>query len=377
MTTLFAAILIVCGKVNFTNLSRYSHLSEKTYRRAYEKPFDFAGFNAELIKLATSQAQRLIAVMDCSFIPKSGKQTFGLDHFYNGSQGHAEKGLEVSLVAVVDVEREAGYALLAEQTFAQDYFPELTRLDYYLNHLETVRPHLPSSVRYLAVDGYYAKAQFVTGAVALKLDVISKLRRDANLRYLFSGTQKARGAKRQYDGKVDLANPNRFEWVAQVQPGVDLYTKVVWHVSLHRKIRLAYLLDSRQPNKPSYAVLFSTDLDQTAADIYRCYSLRFQIEFLFRDAKQYTGLSDCQARDVKKLDFHFNASFTALNLAKLDAQQNHRGNTRLVFSMASVKRRALNEHLLNIFISKLDLEPTLIKSHPNYANLRDYGIIAA
>ncbi|WP_372726544.1 hypothetical protein [Nostoc sp. C057] len=44
---------------------------------------------------------------------------------------------------------------------------------------------------------------------------------------------------------------------------------------------------------------------------------------MFRDAKQFTGLSDCQARDVKKLDFHFNASFTALNIAKLDAHRQH------------------------------------------------------
>jgi hypothetical protein len=66
------------------------------------------------------------------------------------------KGLEVSLVAVVDVETETGYAVLAQQTFTQKEFPALTRMDYYLLHLETVRQQLPSSVRYLAVDGYYA-----------------------------------------------------------------------------------------------------------------------------------------------------------------------------------------------------------------------------
>lgn len=282
----------------------------------------------------------------------------------------------MSLVAVVDVEAATGYAVLAEQTFAQDYFPELRRMDYYLNHLETVRPHLPASVRYLAVDSYYA-AQFGSGAMALKLDVISKLRRDANWRYVYEGVQKAPSARRKSDGKVDLANPTRCEWVRQVQAGIDLFTAVVWHHSFKRQVRLAYLQDRRRPNKPSYAVLFSTDLEQSAEDIYRLYQLRFQIEFRFRDAKQFTGLSDCQARDVKKLDCHFNASFSALNLAKLDVYQQHTGDTPFVFSMANVKRRALNEHLLDALISSLDLEPTLIKSHPNYQRLRDYGIIAA
>ncbi len=146
--------------------------------------------------------------------------------------------------------------------------------------------------------------------------MISQLRCDANLRYVYTEKQKPRGAKRKYAGKVKLAEPSQLSWVRQVQPGIELYTAVMWHVSLKRQIRLAYLLDRRQ-HTTSYAVLFSTDIQQTAEDIYQLYRLRFQIEFIFRDAKQFTGLSDCQARDAKKLDFHLNASFTALNLAKL------------------------------------------------------------
>ena len=41
MTTLLMTILVLCGKVNFTNLSRYSPLSEKTYRRFFAKIFNF------------------------------------------------------------------------------------------------------------------------------------------------------------------------------------------------------------------------------------------------------------------------------------------------------------------------------------------------
>lgn len=203
LTTLFATILIACGKVNFTNLSRYSDFSERTYRRFFDQSFDFAAFNAEVIKAARPEASVMIAVMDGSFIAKSGKKTFGVDRFYNGSHSRVERGLEVSLVAVVDVKTEVGYALLAEQTFDQASFPELTRLDYYLEHLEIARPHLPPQIQYLAVDGAYAKEPFITGVLALRLQVISKLRRDANLRFGFEGVQKARGARRKYDGKVD------------------------------------------------------------------------------------------------------------------------------------------------------------------------------
>ena len=43
----------------------------------------------------------LIAVMDASFSAKSGKKTFGLDWFYRGCHSRTERGLEVSVIAVV------------------------------------------------------------------------------------------------------------------------------------------------------------------------------------------------------------------------------------------------------------------------------------
>lgn len=365
------------GKVNFTNLSRYSELSERTYRRQFEREVDFAQLNRALVEQFIDPTHQLLAVMDCSFIRKSGKATCGRDWYWNGCANRVELGLEVSLIGVVDVEAQTGYALSAQQTFSQADIPDLTRMDQYLYHLDMVRCELPPSVKHLAVDGAYAKEGFVTGAVNLKLHVISKLRCDANLRFLYTGEQKARGRRRKYDGKVELNTQARLTFVKSVQPDVDLYTATVFHVSLKRTIRLAYLLNRTHPNKPRFVVLFSTDLEQDPAEIYQLYSLRFQIEFLFRDAKQFTGLADCQARDGLKLEFHFNASFTALNLAKVEALQQHQKDTPLIFSMASVKRRALNEHLLNRFIFNLDLSPSLIKSHPNYEKLRNYGLIAA
>jgi len=43
---LFSTILFVYGKVNFSHLSRYTSMSEKTYRRHFFKKFDFPEFNA-------------------------------------------------------------------------------------------------------------------------------------------------------------------------------------------------------------------------------------------------------------------------------------------------------------------------------------------
>ncbi len=103
LLVLFSTIFIVCGKVNCTNLSRDSSLSEKTYRRHFSKTFDFKQFNQYLIEQAIAQYARTIAAIDCSFIPKSGKQTYGRDYFFNGCAGKPEKGLEVSLIGCIPI----------------------------------------------------------------------------------------------------------------------------------------------------------------------------------------------------------------------------------------------------------------------------------
>ena len=63
-------------------------------------------------------------------------------------------------------------------------------------------------------------------------------------------------------------------------------------------------------------VFFSTDTKMDAGKCVAVYKSRFQLEFVFRDGNQFTGLEDCQARSKEKLDFAFNASLAAINTAK-------------------------------------------------------------
>ena len=63
-------------------------------------------------------------------------------------------------------------------------------------------------------------------------------------------------------------------------------------------------------------VYFSSDTQMKNIDVLDYYQTRFQVEFCFRDAKQFIGLTDCQSRDLNKLHIHLNASLTNVNLAK-------------------------------------------------------------
>jgi hypothetical protein len=72
---------MVCGKVNFTNLSRHSDLNERTYHRQYQHEFEFAAFNQALVSRASRTGATLLAVMACSFIAKRGKASSEWMHF--------------------------------------------------------------------------------------------------------------------------------------------------------------------------------------------------------------------------------------------------------------------------------------------------------
>lgn len=394
LVTLFVTILLMRGKVNFRNMSRYSDLSEKTYWRQFRRTFDFADFNKVLIEETVPSEHEKISAMDCSFIPKSGKETFGLGFFYDSSHNKAAKGLEVSNLAVIDVTDHTGYSLSSWQTPPQQEIEklvaerkpaeneeaedegEITRVDFYAEHLRRAAPYLPKDVTYLAVDGYYTKIKFVNAVREVALHMVGKLRHDANLRYLYDGPQKKFGARRKYDGKVKFDDLSRFEYVTEIDKDIHLYTAVVNSVRLKCNIRLVYVLNLRNKKKPGYALLFSTDTELAAETIYRYFKARFQIEFIFRDAKQYTGLCDCQARSQQSLDFHFNASLTALNLAKFDAYLSFGYSPDTPFSMVTQKMVYFNYHLLEKVFSILDLDPSLIKCNPDFEALRTYGAIA-
>jgi hypothetical protein len=221
-------------------------------------------------------------------------------------------------------------------------------------------------------DGAYTKQKFVTGVLDLGRHQIGKWRADANLRYLYQGLRRpGRGRQKTCDGKVYVNDLSRFERLDTEDDHIVLYHQVLNDVQLKRNLNVVVVINT-QLNR--YAVLFSTDIDLEPLKLYRAYKARFQIEFIFRDAKQFTGLSDCQARSKAKLDFHFNASLSAVKIARLEVRQQQVEGDEPV-SMASLKRRAFNPHLLDRICEPLANGQSLEKSSPDYEALCNYGVI--
>ena len=100
----------------------------------------------------------LVSAHDTSFISKSGKQTFGLGHFFNGCASRAARGLEMSTLAVVDVTHRCAFTLAVAQTppgeEATQAEQDETRVDFYTHQLRAHRHRLPPGITYHCVDGY-------------------------------------------------------------------------------------------------------------------------------------------------------------------------------------------------------------------------------
>ena len=130
-------------------------------------------------------------------------------------------------------------------------------------------------------------------------------------------------------------------------------------------------------NTSGYALLFSTDLTLDALAIVKYYKARFQIEFVIRDAKQYTGLMDNQARNSKAINSHLNISLMVLNTLKIKDALSKNSLKQSVISIASWKRIKFNENYMEAIFSKLEIDRDDEKYNKIFDELRYYGAIAA
>lgn len=344
--------LIIPGRINFLQLGRYGRFGEQRYRGQFSYKFDWLSFN---VNLAESQLGNRVAIaFDPSYISKSGKCTPYLGRFWSGCAKMAKLGLEISGIGVIDMDLHTCLHLEAVQTPPTQTLEQVkwTLIDWYLHVLRVRKEILQRLTRYVVADAYFSKSTFVDGALDMGFHVISRFRDDAYFRYLTK--EKPTGGKgrpKLYDGKIEMEHleEDRFEIVRLENGQGRILSAIVHSRSLKRNIRLCiWESDDRKVRK----LYFATDTKMKAMDILDYYRTRFQIEFCYRDSKQFTGLTDCQSRNLDKLHFHFNASLTSVNLAKVKALEK---GTAL--SMASVKVLCHNIFLMQRFISVLGIQP--------------------
>lgn len=371
-------ILSIRGKANFLQFARYGHMNEKSYRNSFEKAFDWAEFNSKLI--ATNCSDELIIGFDPSFIAKSGKRTPEIGYFYSGCKGGFDRGIEIGCFSIIDIKQNTAYHFNAIQTsVVPKSNKENTLVDQYIDFFNLQSDKLSNISKILVADAYFSKVKYMTAVTCKGFELISRLRDDANLMYVYNGLNTGRGRPKKYDGKVDTKNIDKRRIRKEYQDEkMIIYSGVVYSISLAIKIRVAFVefLDHTGCTKHT-AIYYSTNLDRKATQLVSYYRARFQMEFNFRDAKQHTGLTNCQSISKQKLDFHFNATLTAVNIAKILSREKVSNDQTCVISIHDITTELANLHLMNLIISKYRNNPDFYKNNAELQEILNFGKIAA
>jgi len=384
MEILITTILSMYGRVNFRNMARYAPCHEKTFSRNFTKQFDYLEFNMLAVAKVVTPQDRLAVALDQVFIEKSGTKTYGLEKFWNGSQGRAQEGMEANGIALINVSTKTAFPLFALQTVPRDEIittlknPNATRMDFYTHIMQDQLPKVQAyfpHVKHVVADALHSVKKFITGIQKSGFHIVSKLRSDANLHSLKFEKNKGRGRPKKYGHKIDVKDSKDFDFVGKIDETTSIFVANLYSRNLEQILRVVRL-EHKHKKKTIVRLLYSTDLELSAQEIVDIYTSRYQIEFVFRDAKQFTGLMEGQARSKQKIHHHINASISAQLIAKVEMiLENEYQNERAVFSMGNVKRKKNNEMQVNRIISMLDLDQSLIKSLPGYKTLIEYGVI--
>jgi len=370
----FGLYLSIKGRINFLQFERFGARTEQSYRNQFSQDFDFIDFNKKLV-LAEGSGHYTIA-FDPSYISKSGKSTYGVGYYWSGVASSTKWGLEIGGIAAIDIENHTAFHLEAAQT-PNDLSPK-TLLDFYAQCIIERKKSLQEISSYVVADAYFSKEPFVSELTANGFELVSRLRNDAYLRYKFIGQQKSgRGRPKEYDGQVDFKNLdlNHFSEIENNNLS-KVYNARVHSKALKRFVNLVIVYTNKK-GKWSHKLYFSTDLNLEADLLLEYYKTRFQIEFIYRDAKQFTGLHNFQGRSQEKLYFHFNASLTSINLAKIAHWISIPKEKRKAFSMSSIKTMYNNQLLLNRFINVFGIMPNRKKNNKKIRELVKWGVIAA
>jgi hypothetical protein len=378
LSSVFVVLMSFVGRATYRNMSRYSGYHEKSFSRLGGRKFDYKRFNFELITEEFGILEReYIAVVDGSFISKSGKHTAGLGMFWNSCESKPCRGLEMSVLGVVEMKSHTFYTLDARQTI--DGVDEDRLLSHEL-HVKSCKKELDQlQVKYLVADGHYTKRTFVSTVSKLGLYQIGRLQCNADVYWPNYATYPGKGRPRKYWAKVNMRGACESGWkeCGALDDKTKVFQAVLYSKCFKQNINVIMLRKGAIGEKRKVIYLFSTDTAIEPLTLISYYKARFQIEFAFRDAKQHTGLQDCQARSKEKLHNHFNASLTALNIMKIEDRRQKGIDDQTVISIASRKRKNTNQLLMDRLFTELEIDTNCEKVINLRKKFENFGVIAA
>lgn len=326
------ALLALTGRVTMLGISRWTGQggSYRTIQRFFATALPWASLFWLFFRTHLFQHDDVYLLAgDETVVTKAGKHTPGLDRFFASLYGKPIPGLAFFTLALISIKQRRSFPIAVEQvvrsaeekasaqakaskptakrkpgrpkgstTKAKTTLalsPELTRIQTLIRALlERIGTLLP--LTYLVVDGHFGNNAALQMAQQCNLHLISKLRSDSALYLPYAGPYAGRGPRRIYGDKIDpRAIAERYLRQTTVADGIvtRIYQLEARHKTFPQPLNVVVIVKTNLTTQAqAHVILFSSDTLLPFATLIDYYGLRFQLEFNFRDAKQYWGLED-------------------------------------------------------------------------------------
>ena len=375
MSQVIYGMLISHGRITMLELSRWTEKggSYRTIQRLYHTPLLWLQIQWIFF---VSQLQRpnheYIAAGDEVVFGKAGKETYGIGRFFSSLQNRVLPGLSFFVFSVIDVKERQSFPIQAVQIIKEKeerrkkeekksgkkekgsvgrpkgsknkksekpmLSPELLRIQPVLQAFLAVLKGV-LAVQYLVMDGHFGNYPSAWMVLQTSLHLVSKLRSDAALYEPFTGKYCGRGTRPKYGDKVDVRKlKKKYLKSDKQEDGIrtQIYQAALLNKGFAFSINGVVILKTNlATHKQAHIILFSTDLKLPYEKLFDYYTLRFQIEFNFRDAKQYWGLDDFMNVKEEAVTNAANLAFFMVNFSSVLLRRYRENNPE--FSVLDLK----------------------------------------
>jgi putative transposase len=360
------ALLAMTGRVTMLGMSRWSGNggSYRTIQRFFATVIPWAALFWLFFRAHLFQSDDVYLLGgDETVVTKAGKQTHGLERFFASLYGKPVRGLAFFTLSLISTQQRRSFPIAVEQVLRTpeekaaprakaaaptppaaalkrkpgrpkgsttkaktvvELTPELRRIQgMVLQLLMRIGALFP--LTYLVLDGHFGTNSALVMARQCHLHLISKLRSDAALYLPYTGPYAGRGPRRIYGERLDpRAIPERYLRQTSIENGIETrtYQLEARHKTIAQVVNVVVLVKTNVKTQAmAHILLFSSDLALPFDKLIDYYCLRFQLEFNFRDAKQYWGLEDFMNTTPTAVENAANLSLFMVNLVERLLQQ--------------------------------------------------------
>jgi putative transposase len=350
------AMLAMTGRVTMLGISRWAGPggSYRTVQRFFATLIPWASLFWLFFRTHLFDPDDVYLLAgDETVVTKSGKHTPGLDRFFASLYGKSVPGLAFFTLSLISTKQRRSFPLAVEQvvrspaeqaaSLAKAAKPTTKRkpgrpkgststakltpgLSFELRRIQTQIAALLTRIggvlplTYLVLDGHFGNAAALVMARVCKLHLISKLRSDSALYLPYDGPYAGRGPRRIYGDKLNpRAIPERYLCQTSVEKDIEsrIYQLQARHKTCAQPLNVVCLIKTNlKTHAQAHVLLFSSDMALAFDKLLDYYCLRFQLEFNFRDAKQYWGLEDFMTTHPTRVTNAANLSLFMVNLVE-------------------------------------------------------------